>query len=45
MKRAITILLAITSPIWIFPIAFIVIIGAGIYDMYKNLDKLLWGKE
>jgi len=38
-------LLAITSPIWVLPIVIIGFISAGMYDMYKELDKLLWSEE
>lgn len=41
MKKAISILLTITAPIWIIPFMVVFGIKEGSEDLYK----ILWGKE
>mgnify|MGYP006921311231 CR=1 FL=1 len=41
MKKTISLLLAITLPIWVIP-AFIVL---GVYEAYQDIYKYLWGEK
>jgi hypothetical protein len=42
IKKFISFLLAITAPIWILPVSFILIIFFGMLEIYKQIDRLLW---
>jgi hypothetical protein len=45
IKKFISLLLAITAPIWILPVGVVLIIFFAILEMYKQIDKVLWIKK
>jgi hypothetical protein len=45
MKKAISLLLAITLPIWVLPVFIVGVISVGIYEAYLKIDNFLWGKK
>jgi hypothetical protein len=43
MKKILAVFLAITMPIWYIPVAITFILGAGFYESYKSILKLIEG--